>query len=439
MELFRRVTAWGIREDTPFEEATYLRLTNVLLLFMLIGSVFETAACFAAGAYQAGLLNSTAPFLFGGGLLLMRSGRTLVARLLVLTIAYLAGYALATILGPEAQIQLLLLFASAISFTFFSLEQWPYILYGLALPIVCFVLLELTRYEPVFGFTRTSLPASALLLIRVSLVMIIWLLVVAQVAYHIRARRRTQEQLVSSAKMVALGQMASGIAHEVNNPLFLIVAHAERLENIATSGTVPAQQALEIAGKIQDIAMRIGAIVHGLQTLSRDASGDPFVELPLHSLVSLTLDYCNARIRSQQVELRIRQIPEKWTVIGREAQLSEVILNVLDNALDAVVHLDTRWIEIEAGETKESVEIKITDSGSGIASELRKKIFDPFFTTKPVGKGTGLGLSVSRGIMAAHGGKIAYDENFPGTRFVIRVPRGRDREVNAALTNGAQA
>ncbi len=423
---FRRITLWGLRANTSPEEANYLRLTNVLLLFLFFASIFETIACFAAGAIQAGLLNSTAPLVFGGGLLLMRTGRTLLARVLVLTVAYTAGHALATILGPDAQIQQIILFGSALSFTFFSLNRWKYILYGLTLPVVSYVLLEVTHYAPIWGFTRAPLSPPQLLLLRIVSVMIVWLLVIGQLAYHIRERRRSQERLVSSAKLAALGQMAAGIAHEINNPLMLILGQSNRLAAGAEDGPVPPQQALAISERIEAIVMRIGAIVRGLQTLSRDSSGDPFVEVPLLALLNLTLDYCRERIKVNGVELRVGAIPGAWTAVGRESQLSEVLLNVLNNALDATLLLEERWIDIAASESSEGLIIKVTDSGLGIEPAIRKKIFDPFFTTKPIGQGTGLGLSIARGIMGIHGGAVSYDEHSPRTRFVIQIPRGAD-------------
>src|SRR3954469_8020416 len=107
LQRFRQMLEWGIREDTPFSEAAQYRLTNLLLFCMMVGSVGITASCFATGAYQAGILNSTAPLVFGGGLLLMRAGWTMTARLLVLIIAYACGHVLATMLGRGAQVQLI--------------------------------------------------------------------------------------------------------------------------------------------------------------------------------------------------------------------------------------------------------------------------------------------------------------------------------------------
>ncbi|MES2855810.1 MAG: ATP-binding protein [Bdellovibrionota bacterium] len=420
------VAEWGIDSATTAETASHIRLTNVILAFLFGGSIFQTALLFCTGAVQAAMLNSTAPFVFGGGLLLMRAGHTLLARTLVLSLCYFFSFAIAIILGPQSQFQLVFLFGSALSIIFFSNQERWLLIYCLLLPIFCFGWLEYSNYEPVFGLKRAALSEGELLFMRSSSVFIVWLVMVLHFYYFIRRRRITQEQLIISAKMVAMGRMAAGIAHEVNNPLQRIVSHADRLQRLTSSGTVSHEQIDSLADQIQSVAMRIASIVKGLLTLSRDASGDPMLEVTLKSVLSLSLDYCRARLESHKIEFKIGDFDDACTVIGREAQLSEVILNLLSNAYDAVIDTPQPLIVIDVKAEKDFVEIAVSDSGPGIPHNVRHRIFDPFFTTKPVGQGTGLGLSVSQGIMEAHGGSLRYDHRAELTRFVIRVPRGPD-------------
>lgn len=419
---FQSLTRWGLCENATADEARHIRLTNTLLFLLVVGSILETAVLFLTQAYSAALFNSTAPLVFGSGLLLMRAGKIYLAQLMVLTLAYIGGYVLATLLGPESQFQFNILFAGTMAFNFFPIKEWKYVLYGLSLPISVFLFLELTNYQPPSGFERVQLGPRELLILRVISVSTLWALMVAQFAYYIRSRKTAEEQLISSAKMVALGQMAAGIAHEINNPLAVVSGYAQRLTLMVEEGNLAPKEILAIASKIDGFSDRIGAIVRGLHALSRDASVDPLVPTSVARLVDLTLDYCRVRLQAQGVALRVDEIPKQWTVLGREAQLSEVLLNLINNSLDAIEKLDDRWIEIKVSLRDGQAEVAVTDSGGGIPFETRRKMFDPFYTTKPVGRGTGLGLSVSRGIIAAHRGQLSYDEKSPTTRFVIRLP-----------------
>jgi C4-dicarboxylate-specific signal transduction histidine kinase len=336
-------------------------------------------------------------------------------------------------LGPDSHFQLILLFGAAISLSFFTLDEWQCMMYGLVLPIGCVIGLELTDFAPVLGAKRAVLTTHELMVLRLSTTTIVWSLVIGLFVYHVRARARSQEQMISSAKLVALGQMAAGIAHEVNNPLTSIVSNAQLLADMATKGNKSPEEIDRVSGRLFRTSMRIAAIVRGLLTLSRDASGDSFLAVPVRRIVELTLDLCRARIEAAGVELRVGAIEESLAVTGREAQLSEVLLNVMNNALYAALELEEQWIEIGVRSNSTHVEILVTDSGRGIPRDIQRRMFDPFFTSKPVGKGTGLGLSISRAIMNAHQGQLEYDAASDRTRFVMRVRRneliGRAPEV----------
>ncbi len=425
----RKIADWGIEANTPVSQAQHYRLTNVLLLFLLIASVAQTLMLFITGARDAAILNSTAPFVFGIGLWLMKKGQTILARLLVICISYSASYAIAASLGPESNFQFILLFASAFSVAFFSIHEKWLLGFALVIPLFVFGLLELNGYQPVWGMTRAQLSHGQLLGMRVASTILVWILMVFHFAYFIRDRRRSQQQLVSSTKMVALARMAAGIAHEVNNPLQLIFIYAEQLKVAARAPNLAADPIVELSDKILSVAKRIGTVNKGLLALSHDSKGEPFMEVPIQSVVRLALDFCRAHIESQSIELRLGRIPDQWTVVGRETQLSEVVLNILNNAYDALAKEENKWILIEASADNRWVYLTISDNGPGVPVEVQSKIFDPFFTTKQIGKGTGLGLSVSQGIMADHKGEITYNSEHAGAQFIIRIPRGRDKVV----------
>lgn len=235
--------------------------------------------------------------------------------------------------------------------------------------------------------------------------------------------RVQQAQLVQSSKLSMLGEMSGGVAHEINNPLAVIVGYAQRMEFLAKSGGIESTEVLRFADRILSMANRIAKIVQGLRMFAREASNDPFEHVSTHKIVQDTLELCAQRFSHHGLDLRIGASLESVSLDCRQVQISQVLLNLLNNAFDAVRHLPERWISVDASQRGDTVEIRVEDSGSGIEPAIASKMLQPFFTTKPIGQGTGLGLSISKGIIEAHGGRLYYDAVARNTSFVIELPR----------------
>jgi C4-dicarboxylate-specific signal transduction histidine kinase len=150
-------------------------------------------------------------------------------------------------------------------------------------------------------------------------------------------------------------------------------------------------------------------------------------------IVRETLELCAERFRQHAIALTVEPIPDDCQVTCRGVQISQILLNLLSNAHDAVEDRPSRWVRVVTEANEEEVRISVVDSGPGIAREHVDRIMEPFFTTKPIGKGTGLGLSVSKGIAEANGGRLAYDPTSPETRFVLTL-----RRSSAPATPGGQ-
>lgn len=234
-----------------------------------------------------------------------------------------------------------------------------------------------------------------------------------------------QAQLVHSSKMSALGQMAGGIAHEINNPIAVIQSLAEEIIDVAASPSASLAEFTELAEKIRGTSQRVAKIVAGLRTFSRDGNNDPFEPTDFRKLFEETAFLCLERFKRHDVQFDYRDLPAHLEFECRAVQISQVILNLLQNALDASVPCAERWVRVTALDTGTHVEIRVTDSGKGIPSAHRDRLFQPFFTTKEVGKGTGLGLSISLGIANAHGGSLSLDPNAKNTCFVLSLPKRR--------------
>jgi C4-dicarboxylate-specific signal transduction histidine kinase len=221
-----------------------------------------------------------------------------------------------------------------------------------------------------------------------------------------------------AAQLVALGEMASGIAHEIRNPLAAI--HLAATEVAAH----PAQteQVAQLGQRIQRIVMRASSIIETLRSLSRDASADPFVTTPAARIVADTLELCAKRIAERGVTLTVSPIPDELQVECRPVQLSQVLMNLLTNAYDAVAGSEDAWVRVDVTADGSHLEMAVADSGKAIPQEMWQRIFEPFFTTKSPERGTGLGLSLCASIVSAHHGSIAVDPAARNTRFVVRVP-----------------
>jgi len=230
-------------------------------------------------------------------------------------------------------------------------------------------------------------------------------------------------KMIQASKMSALGEMASGIAHEINNPLTIIQGRARQigqmLKNVEMDKKAEVNNYLE---QIQNTVDRIAKIVQGLKSFARESDHLPKEQVNLSKLIHETLDLCVTRFETFGISLRLNLDNEVF-LSCRSVQISQVLLNLLNNSFDAIVEEKAAWISLRFNSDEENVFLYVTDSGPGIPRPIAEKIFQPFFTTKEIGKGTGLGMSISKGIIDAHEGEIYYDKTSANTQFVIRLPK----------------
>lgn len=232
---------------------------------------------------------------------------------------------------------------------------------------------------------------------------------------------------IAATKMATLGEMAGGIAHEINNPLAVISGKAALLKKNIASARQDAKpldldKAFESLEKIESFASRIAKIVKGLRSFSRDSSQDPMSEVSIQTVIEDSLSLCTERFKSHNVALNVT-VPEApiW-VKGRSSQLSQVILNLLSNAYDACQGTPFPAVNVSVGTDSQGVWVRVQDNGPGVPIELEEKIMQPFFTTKELGKGTGLGLSISVGIVKDHQGQLVINRTFGASCFEFRLP-----------------
>ena len=236
-----------------------------------------------------------------------------------------------------------------------------------------------------------------------------------------------QAKLMHAEKMAAVGQLVSGVAHEVNNPLTAILGFADLLME---NPEIPDSARKDLRVILQE-AQRTKQIVQNLLSFARQMPPQR-KPVQLNAILLRTVQLRAYDLNSHGIEVVERLGENMPDVIGDPLQMQQVFLNILNNAYDAVRETGRpARIEIATTVTPNSVEVSFRDNGSGVDSPER--IFDPFFTTKEVGKGTGLGLSICYGIVREHGGEILCQNNVggPGATFIVRLPLAMNASLGA--------
>jgi len=234
--------------------------------------------------------------------------------------------------------------------------------------------------------------------------------------------REKQEQLVQAGKLATLGELTTGVAHELNNPLNNIGLFIGNVIDLIELGEADPQRILhELHSAMQQVHKATEIISH-LRTFGRAAtvSREPVV---INQVIQRAISLVHKQLHLRQIEVQLRFPSEDVIVIGNAIQMEQVFINLLTNARDALADVTQKMITITCTVKTDVVNIHFCDTGPGIPAGLEQRIFDPFFTTKEVGAGTGLGLSITYGIIKEHQGSIAVESRpGEGALFIIQLP-----------------
>jgi C4-dicarboxylate-specific signal transduction histidine kinase len=247
----------------------------------------------------------------------------------------------------------------------------------------------------------------------------------------ITERKQTQLALLQSTRLVALGQMAAGMAHELSQPLTALSTTAEGVLLRQEEGMELAPERLqEMMRHMMGLVERMASIIQHLRTFSRDTSQEPDSSLAVNDIIQSALQLIQSQLQSDKIDLELDLDEKLPAVLGHSSSLEQVMLNLLTNGRDAMNQKEEdndgeKRVSIRTCyDTKEErVLIEVEDQGTGIRTEDQSRLFDPFFTTKAPDKGTGLGLSLSYAIVKNHGGDIEWQsQEGVGALFRVCLP-----------------
>jgi signal transduction histidine kinase len=233
--------------------------------------------------------------------------------------------------------------------------------------------------------------------------------------------KKAQNQIIQTEKLAVAGRLAAGVAHEVNNPIGIIINRIECLQSEAQELGV-SNDLMKDLGTIIKYAHRISKIVEDLSIFSRTTySVSDFSRIDINDVLADVLFLVEQKIRGKKIRLIKKLYPESLYVLGDSGRLEQVFINIIDNAIHAISGNGSITVTTRA--EKKCIRTEISDSGTGIPEEHLNKIYDPFFTTKDVGKGTGLGLPISQAIIADYNASIGVTSQInKGTTFTITFP-----------------
>lgn len=233
-----------------------------------------------------------------------------------------------------------------------------------------------------------------------------------------KKKEEEKNKLFHISRMSSLGELSAGVAHEINNPLTIVVANLELLKR----DTTLLESSLKRMNSIENSISRISKIVSGLKKYSITSDNETLKSVEINKIIESSINLVDFKSKKNSVSIIKESNINNVYVFGNECELEQVFLNLINNSIDAISLLNEKWIKISMNINKETIIISVIDSGNGIDKHIDHKLFDPFFTTKEVGKGTGLGLSISKGIIEKHNGFLNLNKDVVNTCFEIRLP-----------------
>jgi C4-dicarboxylate-specific signal transduction histidine kinase len=243
---------------------------------------------------------------------------------------------------------------------------------------------------------------------------------------NISGQQKYHQDIVKFSHFFSLGELASGVAHEINDPLTIITTQTHLLQNQGRKNLLTPEKIAEFKNKVNEQVKRISNTTKGLLNFSNKDKQVESKLIGINDTIEKSLYYLNEKFKSKGVKVRLDLDNSLGVeVIATINQISQVFVSLLNNALEAVQHAPGSWVEISSDKDAEHLILKVTDSGHGIPVAIQDKIMRPFFSTKNQASALGLGLSSAQGIIKSIGGDIQLNKKSLHTQFLITLPMER--------------
>jgi two-component system cell cycle sensor histidine kinase/response regulator CckA len=235
-----------------------------------------------------------------------------------------------------------------------------------------------------------------------------------------------QRKTIYAAKMSSLGEMASSISHEFNNPLAIILGKSEQIQHLLADGhELRPEKIMAAAQSIEKTCVRIANVISNLQNFVRDGSLDPVMQTNANVIAESVASLCKPRFLSSGVAFEVNLANTEALFKCRAPMIIQALVNLLNNSFEAVRLKEENWIRMTVINLEDRIVFEITDSGNGIRPEIQLKMWEPFFSTKIGAAGAGLGLTLTKSIVDEHQGQLIYDAKQPNTTFKMVIPKNQ--------------
>lgn len=236
------------------------------------------------------------------------------------------------------------------------------------------------------------------------------------------------EKLVNDSRLAALDRLAGGVGHEINNPLMIITLNAQELESLYQHSKAKKPKELKHIEEISKAKERIAGIVTSLMAIGSGSTEDAPKPVKIESMLDAVKNLSASRFEKSGIDFQISTYDHNLSVTTQQALVSQALVHLLNNAFDAALQSQEKWIRIEIEERQEDVLFKVIDSGAGIPPSVAQQMFNPFFSTKDVGKGVGLGLSLARKYIEMQESELLFDTSNPNTCFTFALKKHAFKE-----------